>query len=287
MSSTCSNITQPVTSNEQQVSMEEYLRAKAKLEDQIDYNFIQRIIQEVTKSCALPLPIPADAIPPIVLQAFDYFIENFDGAVEERYFCVKRSEFQRCGTNFTVKLPPQIVSVFGVYKITDSFNYGVMGDFSLERMILNQTNMASGMGGSITNTFNSGYGYNLTDLVASLYEISTFKTVFQAPLTYNYNAYSNDLVILGDLGNSDLVLQVFKRCKLQDLYKLFYFFRYCVCLVKESLATIYGSIEFKLPGGVQINYQRFQDAAEREMDKIDDWIAKNRAADYFLNNNTI
>ena len=49
MSSTCSNITQPVTSNEQQVSMEEYLRAKAKLEDQIDYNFIQRIIQEVTK----------------------------------------------------------------------------------------------------------------------------------------------------------------------------------------------------------------------------------------------
>ena len=162
-----------------------------------------------------------------------------------------------------------------------------MGDFSLERMILNQTNMASGMGGSITNTFNSGYGYNLTDLVASLYEISTFKTVFQAPLTYNYNMYSNDLVILGDLGNSDLVLQVFKRCKLQDLYKLFYFFRYCVCLVKESLATIYGSIEFKLPGGVQINYQRFQDAAEREMDKIDEWIAKNRAADYFLNNNTI
>ena len=68
---------------------------------------------------------------------------------------------------------------------------------------------------------------------------------------------------------------------------MYYFFRYCVCLVKDSLATIYGSFEFKLPGGVQINYQRFQDAAEREMDKIDEWIAKNRAADYFLNNNTI
>jgi hypothetical protein len=40
-------------------SMEEFLQAKANFEDQVDYNFIQRIIQELTQSCAINLPIPA------------------------------------------------------------------------------------------------------------------------------------------------------------------------------------------------------------------------------------
>ena len=40
----CSNNQQ-----ENNQSMEEYLKAKANLEDQIDYNFIQRIIQELTQ----------------------------------------------------------------------------------------------------------------------------------------------------------------------------------------------------------------------------------------------
>ena len=45
------------------VSMENFLKQKAQLEDQMDYQFIQRIIQEITQSCALPLPVPASAIP--------------------------------------------------------------------------------------------------------------------------------------------------------------------------------------------------------------------------------
>ena len=65
-------------------SMEDFIRAKQNAEDQADYNFIQRIIQELTQSCALNLPIPASAIPPLILQAAQYFWANDDRAVEER-----------------------------------------------------------------------------------------------------------------------------------------------------------------------------------------------------------
>ena len=58
------------------------------LEDQMDYQFIQRIIQDLTQSCALPLPVPAAAIPPLILQAAQFFWENYDFAVEERYYCI-------------------------------------------------------------------------------------------------------------------------------------------------------------------------------------------------------
>jgi hypothetical protein len=267
--------------------MEQYLQQKQQIEDQIDYQFIQRIIQELTQSCALNVPIPAAAIPPLILQAAQYFWDNDDQAIEERWFCLPNNQINKCGPNNVVKLPPQILSVFGVYKTTGAFNYGVMGDFSLERMILNNSAIASGTGGSLSDVFGSGAGYNLTDVTAALYEVATFKAVFESPLTYNYNQYSNDLVVMGALGNSDLILQVFKRLKIQDLYKSYYFFRYCVCLGLRSMATIMGTFEFKLPGGVVLNYQTWRDMADQEMQSIDEWINKNHSADYFFNTNTI
>lgn len=269
------------------ISAEEALKLKAQIEDQMDYQFIQRIIQDLTQSCALPLPVPAQAIPPLILQAAQYFWENYDLASEERYYCIKNSDINRCGPNIVIKLPQRILSVFGVYKTSDNFQYAVMGDFSLERMLLNNSALAFGAGGTLSDVFGSGTGYNLTDVMGALYEVQTYKAVFESPLTFNYNPYSNDLVILGALGYSNLILQTFLRCKIQDLYKLYYFFRYCVCLGKKSMATILGTFEYKMPGNVTINYSRFEDSADNEMDKIDEWVNKQHSADYFFNTVTV
>ena len=268
-------------------SMEQFLKARAKTEDQMDYMFIQRIIQELTQSCALPLPVPANAIPPLILQAAQHFWETDDQSVEERYFCLPNREFNKCGPNNTAKLPQQIISVFGVYKTTDRWSFGALGDFSLERIVMNNSALAGGVGGQLTDVFGSGTGYNLTDITAALYEVQTYKSMFDVPLTFNYNQYSNELIVLGSLGNSDLILQCFTRCRIQDLYKNYYFFRYCVCLGMRSMSTIMGTFEFKLPGGVTINVSRFHDMATDEMQRIDEYIAKNHSADYFFNTCTI
>ena len=269
------------------VSMEEYLKQKAQIEDQIDYQFIQRIIQELTQSCALNVPIPASAIPNLILQAAQFFWENDDQSIEERYYCIPYNEIAKCGANKLIKLPPQILSVFGVYKLNNSFNYGVLGDFSLERMILNNSALAAGAGGSLSDVFGTGTGYNLVDVMGALYEVQTYKAMFNYPITFNYNQFSNELVLLGSLGHSDIMLQVYKRLKIQDLYKSYYFFRYCVCLGLRSMATIMGTYEFKLPGGITINYSVWRDQAEQEMDKIYEWMKENHSADYFFNTNTI
>lgn len=268
-------------------SMEDYIKQKNKIEDQVDYQFIQRVIQELTQSCALPLPIPAAAIPPLIIQAAQYFWDNDDQSIEERWYCLPNNEFQKCGPNLLAKLPPQIISVNGLYKTTDSFNYGVMGDFSLERLILNNSALAAGVGGTISDVFGSGTGYNLTDVTAALYEVQTFKYMFDTPVTYNYNQYSNDLIVLGALGTSDLILNVYQRLKIQDLYKSYYFFRYVICLGLRSMATIMGTFEFKLAGGITINYNAWRDQANSEIEQINEWIQKNHAADYFLNSVTI
>lgn len=275
------------TVTQEKISMEDFLKRKQQIEDQVDYNFIQRIIQELTQSCALNVPIPASAIPPLILQAAQYFWQNDDQACQHKWYCLPNKQIQKCGPNNIVKLPPQILAVVGVYKTTGYFNYGVMGDFSLERMILNNAALTSGVGGSLSDVFGSGTGYNLTDVMAALYEVDTYKYMFDSPLTYDYNEFSNDLVIQGALGNSNLILDVFQRLKIQDLYKNYYFFRYCVCLGLRSMATIMGTFEFKLPGGITLNYQIWRDMANEEMQQIDEWIKANHAAGYFYNTNTI
>ena len=269
------------------MSRAEYIKKQQQLEDQMDYQFIQRIIQEVTQSCALPFPLPASAIPPLIMQAFSYFIENYDFALEQRYLGIRNVDFCRCEGNNVITLPDRIVSIYGVYKTTDVFKYGALGDFSIERMLINNSVLSSGMGGQVTDVFGNGTGYNLTDVMGALYEIQTYKSMLEAPLTFHYNSYSHNLAILGALGNSDLIIECFIRCRLQDLYGLYYFFRYCVCLALRSLATIMGSFEFKLPGGVTINYQRFHDMAMEEMQQIDEWINKQHGADYMFNSNSI
>lgn len=259
----------------------------AQIEDQTDYAFIQRVVQELTQSCALQLPLPASAIPPLIIQAAQFFWQNCDQAVEERYYIVRNQDIKKCMLNKTIKLPEQIVSVWGCYKATQTFNYGVMGDFSLERMILNNSALASGVGGSLSDVFGSGTGYNLMDVTAALYEVQTYKSMFDYPITYNYNEFSKILFLGGDLGYSDLVLSVYQRLKIQDLYKNYYFFRYVICLAKRSMSQIMGTYEFKMPGGVVVNYSQFRDAAETEIQEIIEWINNNHAVDYFFNTNTI
>lgn len=270
-----------------QLTTEDRVKLQNQLEDQTDYQFIQRIVQDLTQSCALPLPVPAAAIPPLILQAAQFFWENYDFAVEERYYCIKNYDFCKCGPNKIITLPQRILSVFGVYKTNEVFNYGVLGDFSLERLIMNNSIMASGIGGNLQDVFGGGTGYRMTDVMGALYEVQTYKAMFESPLTFNYNPYSHKLVILGALGNSDLLLQCFLRCKIQDLYQLYYFFRLCVCLGKKSMSTILGTFEYKLPGGITLNYSRFEDSADREIEKIEEWCNSQHSADYFFNSNTI
>ena len=288
MSTKCAGVGAP-QQEQKTISMEEWQKQQQRIEDQVDYQFIQRVIQQLTQTCAINIPMQPSAIPPLILQAAQYFWENDDQSIEERWFRLPNREFMKCGANNLVKLPPQILSVNGAYKTSESFNYGVLGDFSMERMVLSNSMMAGGLGGSVSDTYGgyNGTGYNLMDVTAALYEVQTYKTMFDVPLTYNYNQYSNELVILGALGSADLMLNVYKRVKLQDLYKSYYFFRYCVCLGLQSMAQIIGTMEFKLPGGITINYSRWSDMANEEMQKIEEWIQKNHAADYFINSNTI
>lgn len=259
------------------------------LEDEIDQVFITRVQKEVTQSCALPFAIPVDRIPEYIVQAAQYFWENDDYSMEERYYIIKNCDICKGNKlNKIVQLPGQIAGVHGVYKLQQQLKYGAMGDFSIERMMMSSYSMFGGVGTVGSGfTLGGGPGYTLSDVTMSLYEVDTFNQNLNPPLTFNFNKYSSKLVLLGDLGCSDVLIACNVRCRIQDLYNSYYFFRFVVCLCKQALSTIYGMYEFKLPGGVTINYSKLSEDAESEKDKIEEWLQNNKAADYFFMPNTL
>ena len=261
-----------------------------KWEEQVDYDFIIRVQKEVTQSCALPFAVPVERIPEYILQAAQWFWQNDDFSVEERMYMLPNDEICKHSTfNKIVTLPQQIVSVIGCYKIQKNLKYGAMGDFSLERMMMSTYSLFGGVG-TVAGGFNGTVGmagFSLGDVVTSMYEVDTFNQTLNAPLTYSYNTYSHKLAILGDLGYSDLLLNCFKRCKIQDMYNNYYFFRLVVCFVKLALGTIYSTWEFKYPGQVQLNLSPIYDDAKEEIEKIEEWVNNNRAVDYFYQPNTL
>lgn len=262
----------------------------AQYEDELDYQFILRVQKEVTQSCALPFALPAERIPEYILQAAGWFYENVDMACEERMYVIKNSDICKGNKlNKIVQLPQQIMGVHGVYKLQEHLKYGVMGDFSLERMMMSTYSMFGGAG-TVGGGFNgtSGMaGFSLGDVMTAMYEVDTFNQMLNAPLTYNFNMYSSKLAILGDLGDSDVLIDCMVRCRIQDLYNSPYFFRLVVCYAKRALSTIYGMFEFKLPGGVTINYSNLSDQANDEIGEIKEWAENNRSIDYFFQPNTL
>lgn len=259
-----------------------------KIEDQIDQDFILRVQKEVTTSCALPFALPIDRIPEFILQAAQWFWLNDNSTLEERYYLIPNEKICK-GNKFNkiVQLPPQIMNVYGAYRLQQSLRYGNMGDFSVERMIMSTYSLYGGLGGGVGSNSGLAMGYNLTDVVSTLYEVDTFNQTLNPPLTYNYNMHSCKLVLLGDLGYSDLLICCMKRCRIQDLYNHIYFFKAVVAYCKRALNNIYGIYEFKLPGGVQINYSKFKEDADEDLEEIKEWCEKTNVCDYFFMPNTL
>ena len=267
------------------MNTEEYI----KWQENIDTQFMQRVQTTVTQSCALPFAVPLDRIPMLIQEAAEWFWLNSDWCSEERMYVIKNNEFCKGGVNKIVTLPSKIIGVHGVYRTSSQMRYGAMGDFSLERMMMSSYSQFGGVGtiGGGVQGAPGMTGYSLTDVITSLYEVDTFNQVLNAPLTYDYNIFSHKLVILGDLKWQDVLINCYVRCNIQDLYNNYYFFRFVVCLAKRALSTIYGTFEFKLPGGVTINYSAFKEEADSEIEEIKEWVNNHNGVGYFFQPNTL
>ena len=238
--------------------------------------FIQEIQDEITVGCSLPFSVPKKEIERIIKYGEKWIYKKYEEAVEERYYTIKKSQLE--DANFknyrTIQLPECIYSVNSVTQIDTAFNsstpFSNMADFSLEKALFKNIN-------DISNSTEALMEYVMYE---SFIDLS--RHILYHPISYNYNRLSRDLVILGETPTADMVLQVYNKVPLEDLMGDEIFYRYCVAKAKTQLARILGAFDFKLPGGISINFDAYKDEGVNELEKLEEELKNDEGMDWFI-----
>lgn len=257
----------------------------SKYDYSVDLRFIERLVQEVTRGCALPFAIPKTRMPQIIETCAEWFFEHSESALEERWFVVRDIDMTD-GANKIAQLPPQIWAVSDVQLLESQHKLSMRrANFYLERLLSNSINFYSEANGVSFNYAGPAGSQNASiadDLWVTMYEIGTYESILQRTITYNFNRFSHKLNILGDNEGSDLVLMCWVRVPLQSLYEDRRFLRYCTGQCMQELADIIGTYDFKLPGNVRINFDRLASKGQTMQQQVEKELEAEQSGDVFI-----
>jgi hypothetical protein len=248
---------------------------------------IQDIKDDLSASCSLPYNLNDQEIIRIINRAKAWMYDNYQYAVEQRFFVLGSTLFttQEFLKTRQIQLPAKIVTV---YEVREANNPGISGnpdrDFGSSKLLGSELLLSPFMG---DNLVYRTVMYSYFDL-AKAYLLETF--------AFRWNKNTKKLTILGrnpagspnnvGTGPNGYIKSVAVLCFVaiedHELFDDELFSRYCRAKAKQSLARVIGAFNYNLPGGVQVNFSEIKAMGDAEMQEVMDMINGESTASYFL-----
>ena len=251
---------------------------------------IQEIKDDLSVSCSLPYNLNDQEIQRIIRRAKAWMYDNYQYAVEKRYFVLGGAFFQTPQFRNTrqVQLPDKIVTVFDVRETNGN---GISGnpdkDFGDSKLIGSELLLSPFTG---DNLVYRTVMYSYFDL-ARAYLLPTY--------AFSWNKNTKKLTILGRdpvRGNNSsspqsnagynltqaVVVSCFVAIEDYELFSDELFIRYCRAQAKNSLVKLLSAFDYSLPGGVRVNTQALSSDAQAEMAEVMNMINSENSTSYFL-----
>ena len=247
-----------------------------------DYVFIDYVINDITLEGHLPFTLPTECMPRVIVDAANWFYRNYNEAVEEKMFMIRREDFQQNGYNKEIQLPKQIEAVIQIFPCQTNY----MG-ISPYRFIMEPMYGAVNSLATYNQSYNSPYRQLMRDqafeqTVVKMFEWASLKTLFRQGVRFDFNINTKKLRVLSDL-KQNIVLSTYQRIPLADLYQDINFQRYVIASTMEQLKRLIHTFDFKYPGEVQINVEEMEKRGTEMKKEIEEQIKKEgQCPDFFI-----
>ncbi|WNN12432.1 neck protein [Chryseobacterium phage MA9V-2] len=255
--------------------------SKESLEDEYaaDLAFLQKIQNMITINGQLPFQVPIDNIPIVVEQAAEWYFRHCEDAVEIKWLMIDTNDLRRNGNfNLDIRLPHRILSVNQVKGINPNTSFTMMPysynlAFRYETMFMTAAAWSNtSVGGYAMNAINKVYSNrfydNIGDSMIAIQAQGDINSIFSKHYYHSYNRNSRTLRFLSDVPTSNIVLEVYERLCLQDLYDDDRFTRYVVGMCLKNITRILRVFGFKMPGGIEIDPSEYKEWGQELIDEV-------------------
>jgi len=236
-----------------------------------DVAFLDLISSRITGSGALPFELPADAFFAIVVRSLKWFWYWYPDATQDQILFIPKQSIvdaPQSGGNIDLLLPNGIEGILD-WKAANGSGLGYRMDEALKIGLLNT--YGSGGGGR-----GSGYGssaHNVSNAVIQMYEIAQYKETFTRGIRATFNKNTRIFRLMTSIPDG-LALEAATRLHPAQLYGDYMFEDYVTAAVEEQLGRIMTTFNFKMPGGVQLNYDQIASNGRDRKRELEDEIKK-------------
>ena len=234
---------------------------------------IEIINGEITASGALPYSIPEKESNRIIVQALDWFYQNYGPAVEINYYVIEQKWFSNAEfkKSRTILLPDCVISVFEVKEISGGGRLGTIDrDFADNRLIASELFLSP---------------FQSDDLVLRTAQYSYWdltQAFILERISYDFNRNTKRLKIIGRDPKKNVFIQTYGKIEEDRLYDDWFFQRWVTAQSKLSLARILGTFKFSLPGGIEVDGAELKDEGKEELEEIKKRIDDENSPDWFF-----
>ena len=235
--------------------------------------FINNIQGELTVSGSLPKLVPDKEIRRIIMNAEDYFAENYITSVEPHIYIIKKENFKTDAwkADRTIDMPQCVISVNEVKEVTGESRLGnIDRDFSENRLIASEIFLSS------------FHGDDLVMRTAQYQYFDLAKAYFLQQITHDYNRNTKKLHILGKDPDFDVAVYTQIRIPIEKLYNDPYFRKYCIGQSKLSFGRLIRTYKYPLPGGVEIDGDSMASEGKEDIDWVLTKIDEENVPSWFL-----
>jgi len=251
-------------------------------------NFLQRLADDITGSCMIPMNLPKKEVYNIVQRAKKWFYKHYEYSVRENVYYLPLAVFQsehylRTKSLTLNAMDPvtgggEVFSVFGCFETGSIYGAGTSlmfttGDFALERMLY---------GGLYGGTGTVAGAENLQYYVINESFFDMTRQIIENAVSFNYNQLTHEIRFTGLDPMKDIMLDVYETIPECALFDDEAFFRYCAAKIKISLGNKMQIFDYTLPGNVKVNASVIQDLGKEELDAVIEEIIKEEGTDWMM-----